>query len=126
VARFSILSNTPDMMFALPLLAYQDVLAIVIVAWVFHAFFAISPGPTTTRRVAITGWTLCLFLTMYTAIGVMVYNQLLTPLTYRLIAISDYGRGVEATIAEEAWPAARAVSTALVLFLIVAGGMWRL
>ena len=126
MARFIILSNTPNIVVFLPLLVYQDALALIIVAWFFHELFSISSSPRARLAVAFAGWTVCLLLAIFTVINMTVYNFILGPLTYRLIAISGYGRGIEATIAQALGPGLRAIAAALMLMLAVAGAFWRL
>jgi len=126
LARVAVLRNTPAMMPALPILVYQDVLALAILLWGFQGLFAITVGLRKRWWLAIAGWTLSLLLAAYTAIDVIVYNLIMTPLTLRLVAISGYGRGVEATVADQLWPAVRAVLAALGVVLLVARAIWRL
>lgn len=126
LARVAILRNTPAMLPALPILVYQDTLALAILLWGFHGLFAITVGMRKRWWLAIAGWTLSLLLAAYTAIDVIVYNLIMTPLTLRLVAISGYGRGVEATVADQLWPTVRAVLAALGVALLVANAVWRL
>src|SRR5262249_40183890 len=117
LARAAILSNTPAIMTGLPMLVYQDVVALAILVWVFHGLFAITAGSSKRGWVLIAGWTLSLLIAAYTAIDTIVYNLIMTPLTLRLVAISGYGRGVQATIADQLWSTVRAVLAALMVVL---------
>jgi arylsulfatase A-like enzyme len=84
-----------------PLLFYQDIFALALFAWTFGGLFRIARGDRARRVVAIVGWTLCLVAALYTAIATTVFWFIRSPLTYRLIVISDSARGVQASIRED-------------------------
>jgi glucan phosphoethanolaminetransferase (alkaline phosphatase superfamily) len=108
-----------------PLLFYQDVFALAILAWVFRGFFRIARSDRAQRVVAILGLTLCLIGALYTAIATMVFWLIRSPLTYRLIVISDGARGVQASIREDLSLSALALPGDVLLVAGLGALIWR-
>jgi hypothetical protein len=108
-----------------PLLFYQDIFALALLAWTFRGLFRIARGDRAERVVAILGWTLCLVAALYTAIATMVFWFIRSPLTYRLIVISDSARGVQASIREDISLSALALPGDVLLVGALGALIWR-
>jgi arylsulfatase A-like enzyme len=81
----------------LPLATYQDLLLLVVLAWIFHGLFAIAERQRTRRLIAVTGWTLCLVLALYTYLSDILYLIIRRPLTVGLIVAADNLRAIQAS-----------------------------
>jgi arylsulfatase A-like enzyme len=108
-----------------PLLFYQDVLALAAVAWLFRAMFAACRGNRSRRIVEIAGWSLCILWALYTAIATIVFWYIRSPLTYRLIALSEGTRGVESVLAEDLSRAWTAIPADILIVVALAALLWR-
>lgn len=111
-ARYQNLHWPPAYRQILPILAYQDVGYCAALAWIFYLLFKYTKGPLAYWTVTTAGWLICIATAGYTAFNCVLYSYINTPLTYRLLLISDYARGVGETVT-----AAR--SFALTLMLLV-------
>jgi arylsulfatase A-like enzyme len=67
----------------------------------------------------VIGWTCCLLIAAYTAISVVIFFTIQSPLTYQLITLSDGGRGVQSSIDEARGFALRNVGVALVSVVVI-------
>jgi arylsulfatase A-like enzyme len=83
----------------LPALIYQDLLFCAVVVWVFYFLLRLTRNkPFWHLLVASTGWALSIVIAVYTAINCIIYGFINTPLTYRLLVISDFSRGITETM----------------------------
>jgi arylsulfatase A-like enzyme len=82
----------------LPFAAFQDLLLLVLMAWLFHGLFAIAKWSWTRRLVAIAGWTICLALALYTYLNGIIFLIIRRPLTIGLIVAADNLRGIQSSI----------------------------
>jgi arylsulfatase A-like enzyme len=108
-----------------PFLAYQDVLALAFAAWFFHGLFRLIQGNRGQRIIAVAGWSFCVMIAIYTAISEIVYWYIRSPLTYRLIVVSDNARGTGASVIEALSTAWRAIPAEVILVVILAELFWR-
>jgi arylsulfatase A-like enzyme len=109
----------------LPVLAYQDVLAIAFAAWLFRGLFRLVRGTGGQRIIAIAGWGFAIAVAVYTAISEIVFWYIRSPLTYRLIVVSDDARGTGASVIEALSTAWRAIPAEVMLVVILAELLWR-
>jgi arylsulfatase A-like enzyme len=113
-ARYQNLHWPPAYRPLLPILAYQDVGFCAGLAWTLYMLFRLTRGSRGYWMVAAAGWGICVVTAGYTAINCIIYSYINTPLTYRLLVISDYARGVGETVA-----ASRSIALTLILSMIV-------
>ena len=108
-----------------PLLFYQDILALALVGWLFRGLFAAFRGDRGRRIVEIAGWSLCILGALYTSIATIVFWYIRSPLTYRLIVLSDNARGVESVLAEDLSRAWTAIPADILIVVGLAILLWR-
>ena len=89
----------------LPLATCQDLFLLAAIAWLFHGLFAIAKRPWPRRLVAIAGWTICLWLALYSYLSQVVYLIIRRPLTFGLLAAADNLRGIQSSIDAVVTPA---------------------
>jgi lipoteichoic acid synthase len=87
-----------DLWLDLPLLAYQDVIALVIIAWISHGLFKLARNPRVCGGLTRTGWYFLLLLTLYTSVDTVIFSYIHTEATYKLFVLSDSLRMVEKSI----------------------------
>ena len=97
-ARYQNLHWPPAYRPLLPILAYQDAFFCTALAWILYMLFRFTRGSRGYWAVAAFGWIICLLTAVYTAINSIIYSYINTPLTYQLLLISDYARGVGETV----------------------------
>ena len=108
-----------------PLLFYQDIFALAVLAVGLHGLFRLARSAGTRRAVEILGWSLGLFAALYTAIAATVFWYIRSPLTYRLILISDSARGVQASVRGDLSAEALAIPGTVVLVIVLTILLWR-
>jgi len=81
----------------LPLATYQDLFLLAALAWVFHGLFAIAKRQWARRLIAVSGWTLCLTLALYTYLSDILYLIIRRPLTAGLLVAADNLRAIQAS-----------------------------
>ncbi|HVB82844.1 MAG TPA: sulfatase [Candidatus Binataceae bacterium] len=104
----------------LPLATCQDMFLLAVMAWLFHGLFAIAKPRWARRLVAVTGWTVCLLLALYTYLSGIIYLIIRRPLTFGLLAAADNLRGIQSSIDAIATPgliAALALAPAYVVLI---------
>jgi arylsulfatase A-like enzyme len=89
-----------DLWLYLPLLAYQDVIALTILGWVSYGLFALARNPQVRWGVARVFWYVTLLLGLYTSVDTIVFSYIHTPATYKLFLVSDKLRLVRKSIPE--------------------------
>src|ERR1700731_5196724 len=89
-----------DLWLYLPLLAYQDVIALTIIGWVSYGLIALARKPQVRWGIAHVFWYLTLLLGLYTSIDTIVFSYIHTPATYKLFLVSDDLRLVRKSIPE--------------------------
>ncbi len=107
------------------LLFYQDVLALALMAWLFRGLFVAFRGERGRRIIEVAGWSLCILGALYTAIATIVFWYIHSPLTYRLIALSQGTRGVESVLAEDLSRAWTGIPADILLVVALALLFWR-
>jgi lipoteichoic acid synthase len=124
--RFMILKHPPLRQF-LPILAYQDILACTVVAWMFHLLLKLPLKQRSRQSIVAVGWCTCALLAGYTAISAIAYTQIHAPLTYGLFLESDGLRGAKASLRElVSSSSGLTIAQAFVIFVGVSEGLWRL
>ena len=124
--RFMILKHPPLRQF-FPIVAYQDILSCAAVAWVFYGLLVLPLGLRAQKLILAAGWTTCFLLVGYTAISAIVYTVIHAPVTYGLWLAADNLRGAEASVrASVSSDTALIFAKALIIFLGVSEGLWRL
>ena len=108
--RFMILKH-PPMRPVFPIVAYQDVLCCVLVAWLFYGLMRLAFGARTRTLILIAGWTSYVLLAGYTGISAAVYVEIHAPVTYQLLLSADHLAGAEASV--------RAAMSLFSFFLVV-------
>ncbi|HVN89228.1 MAG TPA: sulfatase [Candidatus Binataceae bacterium] len=109
-----------------PLLFYQDILALVVLGGGLHfALRLVRRWRIGGRIVEITGWSLCLFLALYTSIAAIVFWYIRSPLTYRLILLSDSARGVQASVRGDLTGEVLSLPANVLLVVVLAYLLWR-
>jgi arylsulfatase A-like enzyme len=105
VARFAVLrlaERTPGngkfFVCWLPLAMYQDVALVLLLACLCGAMLCWSNRSWLRRVVRVAAWSVSLVVAIYAAMHVEIYRFLKTPLTYRLILMSDRLRGIRTSI----------------------------
>lgn len=105
VARFWVLilaeratPNHPILLPWLPLAAYQDVAFVVIVATCLTALLRRARGAGVRRLVKVVAWGVVAGGSLYAVLSAEIFRFLKTPLTYRLIAMSDQLRGIRSSL----------------------------
>jgi arylsulfatase A-like enzyme len=88
----------PDLWLYLPLLAYQDVIALAIIAWISYGLFMLARNPRVCGGLTRTGWYFLLLLTFYTSIDTVIFSYIHTEATYKLFVLSDNLRMVARSI----------------------------
>ncbi len=73
----------------LPLLAYQDVFVMTVLAWVAHGFFWFARSPRASRSVTRAGYCVVLLLAVWGAVDNIIFSYLHTDATYKLFILSD-------------------------------------
>ena len=71
-----------------PLLAYQDVIALAIIAWISYGLFMLARNPRVCGGLTRTGWYFLLLLTFYTSIDTVIFSYIHTEATYKLFVLS--------------------------------------
>src|SRR5579862_251047 len=89
----------------LPLATCQDLFLLAAIAWLFHGLFAIAKRPWSRRMAAIAGWTICLWLALYSYLNQVLYLIIHRPLTFGLLAAADNLRGIQSSIDAVVTPA---------------------
>jgi len=111
----------------LPILVYQDVLFCSALAWLFHSLLLLCSGRTAHKRVLAVAWSLCFFLVIYTAVDSIVYENIHSPLTYRLWIASDHLRGVRSSVVSAlSIQSALRIAKMVLIFACVSEGLCRL
>ncbi len=87
-----------DLWLYLPLLAYQDVIALTVIAWVSYGLFTLARNPRVRGGITRAGWYFLLLLALYTSIDTVVFSYIHTDATYKLFVLSDNFRMVEKSI----------------------------
>ncbi|MGH7913847.1 MAG: hypothetical protein ACREPW_04255, partial [Candidatus Binataceae bacterium] len=87
-----------DLWLYLPLLAYQDVIALTVLAWAFYGIFVLVRSSRVRRRIARAGWYFLLLLALYTSIDTVIFSYIHTEATYKLFILSDNLHMVEKSI----------------------------
>jgi arylsulfatase A-like enzyme len=87
-----------DLWLYLPLLAYQDVIALTILGWVSYGLFALARNPYVRGGITRAGWYFLLLLALYTSVDTVVFSYIHTDATYKLFVLSDNLRMVEKSI----------------------------
>jgi arylsulfatase A-like enzyme len=83
----------------LPVALYQDVLLLALLCWGIWGLLRFVQHSTVRRLIRWTAATLCLVAATYAALSAEIYRFLKTPVTFRLLALSDHLRGVRTSIA---------------------------
>jgi len=109
-----------------PLLFYQDVLAPALVAWLFRGLFVAFHGERGRRIIEVAGWSLCILGALYTAIATIVFWYIRSPLTYRLIVLSDNARGFQAALTEDLSQGWTAIPADILIVVGLALLLWRI
>jgi len=87
-----------DLWFYLPLLAYQDVIALTIIAWVSYGLFKLARNPRVCGGITRAGFYFLLLLTLYTSLDTVIFSYIHTQATYKLFVLSDNLRMVKNSI----------------------------
>jgi arylsulfatase A-like enzyme len=87
-----------DLWLYLPLLAYQDVIALTIIAWVSYGLFKLASNPRVRGGITRAGWYFLLLLTLFTSVDTVIFSYIHTEATYKLFLLSDNLRMVERSI----------------------------
>ncbi len=100
-ARFSVLHlaesllNNGDRITAwLPLAIYQDLCFLIVLACITELALRATRRPVVRGLIRTTAWVTCLTAAWYAVVSVEIFRFLSTPLTFRLIAMSDNLRGI--------------------------------
>ena len=73
----------------LPIAIYQDVAALAAVAAAFEALLAVARNSSVRSKIVAFGWIVCALGAAYSALNAELYRHLQSPLTYRLLVLSD-------------------------------------
>jgi hypothetical protein len=65
-----------DLWLYLPLLAYQDVIALVMIAWISHGLFKLARNSRICEGLARSGWYFLLALTLYTSLDTVIFSYI--------------------------------------------------
>jgi arylsulfatase A-like enzyme len=105
----------------LPLAIYQDIGFVAALAWLADSILRITSRPSARWAVRATVWATCLIAAWYAVASAEIFRFLSTPLTYRLIAMSDNLRGIRSSM-ESALTLERlaAVASAPIAMLVIA------
>jgi arylsulfatase A-like enzyme len=105
----------------LPLAAYQDICLVAALAWLTDSILKITSRPAVRWAVRVATWATCLIAAWYAVVSAEIFRFLSTPLTYRLIAMSDNLRGIRSSM-ESALTSERlvAVASAPIAMLVLA------
>lgn len=125
VARLSILNLTYEYKPFLPLMIYQDIMVCALAAWLFHFLLKLTAAPMLRRIVLSAGWIGCLLIAVFTAINVILYDDIRSPLTYPLLVMSHNTRGVEASMFAAVPLAAIYIFAAVATLMSVSELLWR-
>jgi arylsulfatase A-like enzyme len=79
-------------------LAYQDVIALTIIAWVSYGLFKLARDPRVRGGITRAGWYFLLLLTLYTSLDTVIFSYIHTDATYKLFLLSDNLRMIEKSI----------------------------
>jgi arylsulfatase A-like enzyme len=109
-----------------PLLFYQDVLALAVMAWLFRGLFVAFRGKRGRQIIEVAGWSLCILGALYTAIATIVFWYIRSPLTYRLIVLSDNARGFQAALNEDLSQGWTAIPADILIVVGLALLLWRI
>jgi arylsulfatase A-like enzyme len=82
----------------LPLAAYQDVAFVLVLAWLAGRLLETTANPRGRLLIRLFLWAACLVAAWYSLASVEIFRFLSTPLTYRLIAMSDNLRGIRSSM----------------------------
>jgi hypothetical protein len=87
-----------DLWFYLPLLAYQDVIALAIITWISYGLLKLARNPRVCGSLTRTGWYALLLLAVYTSVDTVIFSYIHTEATYKLFVLSDNLRMVARSI----------------------------
>jgi len=82
----------------LPLAAYQDICFVAVLACLTDWLLRVTSRPSVRWVVRATAWATCLIAAWYAVVSAEIFRFLSTPLTYRLIAMSDNLRGIRSSM----------------------------
>ena len=116
--RVLLLALTTSLMPYIPLVAYQDVVVLALIIWTFFQALRIVKRPAPRRLMIGAGWVLCIALAIYTVVDEIIYILIRSPLTYRLLVVSQNMAGVGGSISDGLHVAYRTVPVAL-LFVVL-------
>ena len=119
MARYVVLMCTPQLTSSFVLLAYQDVLALAILAWLLNIGLALLNGRRGQRYLLWVCLGLFLSIAAYTALYVIVYSHIRNGLTYRMIVTSDDTGRTLTSIATAFWEARHAIPVAILMVVVV-------
>ena len=117
----------PPQVHLMPILIYQDVLFCAVLAWLIHGLLLFRDGRAVERTILVGGWSVCLLLVIYAAIGSIIYENIHSPFTYRLWVASDHLRGIRASVVSDfSLRSASIIAKMVLLFVCISEGLWRL
>lgn len=120
MTRLMILGAHPKLLRLLPIISYQDLLLVSLLAWAFVFLVRRARSLWARRASKFAGWTLCLLAAAIAGLYVVVFSYILQPVTVQLIEVSGYMGGIEGTVSEALSTAGSAVVVSLLLVLIIA------
>ncbi len=82
----------------LPLLAYQDVMALTVLGWVSYGLLALARNRYLRGSITRAVWYFVLLLVLYTSVDTVVFSYIHTDATYKLFVLSDNLRMIERSI----------------------------
>jgi arylsulfatase A-like enzyme len=126
LARTLTLHRNPEYRPFVGLMVYQDVAACGVLSWAFYILLSLISKPALRRITLIAGWGLCLLLAAYTALHVIIYSTIRSPLTFRLLEISQNASGVEASVSEALSVAVIMIPLAILIMVGISELAWRL
>jgi len=100
-ARFQILTDLPEWLPYLPLMAFQDIAVAGAGSLLFAVLLTTFRRPMARRAICLAGWGICLLLALDSVLSAMVFHLVRAPVSYRLIQLSDHLRGISVPLQEQ-------------------------
>ncbi|MGC1676760.1 MAG: sulfatase-like hydrolase/transferase [Candidatus Binataceae bacterium] len=120
MARLMILGGHLKLLWLLPIISYQDLLFVSLLAWAFVFFIRRASTAWARRTARIAGWSLCLLAAAIAGLHVIVFSYILQPVTVQLIEISGNLGGVQGTVSEALSTAGAATVISLLVVIVLA------
>ena len=125
-ARLLILGLNSSLAPFIALAAYQDVVMVALVVWGYFSLLRMVERPAARRLMIAGGWALCVVLTILTVIAETIYLLIRSPLTYRLVVVSQNMAGIGGSIAQGTRLAVVAIPLALLFVISFTELLWRM